>query len=467
MGVGVLIFAKHPALRSISVLSLIGIITTVIVAFTIQPFLFQIFVTNRAIKGFSPIKFRQMMFSIGLLIFYGLGGIFLSLIGLIILPILPISKKIKFKALHIATAKMVSLVLYTNPFVKKGVINKVNEKFNEPAIVIANHSSSLDTLTMGMLTYNIVYLVNDWVYKSPIFGILARVLGFYPVSNGVDDSLDHLKEKIRQGYSLMVFPEGKRSFTNKMGRFHKGAFFLQEQLKLDIIPVYLHGNAEVMPKNDFIIHDGSLMVKVGDRISYNNLEFGSSSRERSKKISTYFKSEFLKFRNEIEKEDYFKDILFSNYLFKEKEIQIQIKSDFEKNKTIYHEMNLQLPMQCKILHIGSDYGQIDILLVARSLERKITTTIKGEGKYNIAKNCLTSQTRNVDYFREIESINVALFDLLIISDIQAMDKLSVSNICNFQTILLLNTCKSKVKVFKRSKRSLLDYITEIKDFMNT
>jgi len=465
LGVGVLIFAKHPALRSISVLSLIGIFTTVIVAFTIQPLLFQIFVTNRAKKGFSPIKLRQLLFSIGLLIFYGLGGIILSLIGLIILPIIPISKKIKFKALHIAAAKMVSVVLYTNPFVKKGVINEVNEEFKEPAIIIANHSSSLDTLTMGMLTHNIVYLVNDWVYRSPIFGILARVLGFYPVSNGVDDSLDHLKEKIRQGYSLMVFPEGKRSFTNKMGRFHKGAFFLQEQLKLDVLPVYLHGNAEVMPKNDFIIHDGSLTVKVGERIPYSNKEFGLSSRERSKKISIFFKSEFLKFRNEIEKDDYFKDILFSNYLFKEKEIQIRVKRDFEKNKSIYYTLNQQLPMKCNVLHVGNDLGQLDILLVARSLERKITSVIFDDKNDLIARNCYTSKQRPVDYLTSLDNVETKLFDVLLLSDKKVINSIKKEDLEGFKQIILVNIKSAKIQTINQTSVPPKKLLTLIREFM--
>ncbi len=465
LGVGVLIFAKHPALRSISVLSLIGILTTVIVAFTIQPLLFQIFVINRAKKGFSPIKIRQLIFSMGLLMFYGLGGILLSLIGLIILPIIPISKKIKFKALHIATAKMVSIVLYTNPFVKKRIVNNGHKDLKKPAIIIANHSSSLDTLTLGMLTHNMIYLVNDWVYKSPIFGILARVLGFYPVSNGVDDSLDHLKEKLRQGYSLMVFPEAKRSFTNKMGRFHKGAFFLQEQLKIDVLPVYLHGNAEVMPKNDFIIHDGSLTLKVGERISFDDKKYGVTSRERSKKISKFFKSEFLQFRNEIETEDYFKDILFSNYLYKVKEVQSLVRDDFKKNKGIYQTMNLQLPMQTKILHIGNDLGQIDILLVARSMERKITSLVPDERNYVIAKNCLTTQRRNVNYIKRIQDVDIQLFDVLIISEFSTIDLLSINDICNFETILLVNTNLPRIKLFNNSKKPNSHCISKIRDFM--
>jgi len=465
LGVGVLIFAKHPALKSISILSLIGILITVLVTFTIQPLLFRIFVSNRAKKGFSPIKIRSFLYAIFTLLIYGLGGILLSILSITILPLLPIAKKIKFKGLHKAMEKLVQIVLYANPFVKKRVINLGKENFKKPAIIIANHASSLDTLTMGLLTHNLIYLVNDWVYKSPIFGILAKVAGFYPVSKGAQEITESLKEKIRQGYSLMVFPESKRSFTNKVARFHKGAFFLQEQLKLDILPVYLHGNAEVMPKNDFIIHDGSLTVKVGERIAYDDEKFGLTARERNKKISKYFKSNLLEFRDEIEDENYFRDILFSNYLYKEKKIQILIKEDFEKNKSLYHALNLATPNNTKILHIADDYGQIDILLVSKYLDRKITTYIKDSNKYIIAKHCFTNIHRKVNYVKNVKNIDIQLFEVLIVSSSSIFELLSPNEICNFKTILLMNTSLSKIKFLKKNNKSIEDCIFETREFL--
>ena len=464
LGVGVLIFAKHPALKSISILSLIGILITVLVTFTIQPLLFRIFVINRAKKGFSPIKIRSFFYAIFTLFIYGLGGMLLSLLSITILPLIPIAKKIKFNWLHKAMAKLVQAVLYANPFVKKRVINNHNEDFVKPAIIIANHSSSLDTLTMGLLTHNLIYLVNDWVYKSPIFGILAKVAGFYPVSQGTDDSTDHLEEKIRQGYSLMVFPEAKRSFTNKVGRFHKGAFFLQEKLKLDILPIYLHGNAEVMPKNDFIIHDGSLTVKVGDRIAYDDEKFGLTSRERNKNISKVFKNNLIKFRTEIENEDYFKDILLSNYLYKDKKIQVLVKKDFDKNKRIYHALNMVLPMQSNILHIANDYGQVDILLVSKYLDRKITTFIKDSTKYIIAKNCFTNTHRKVNYILDFQNLDFQKFDTLLLTDANSMEYVTNLDLGQFENVVIVYNEKlvEKIRSLGYEIANKLDHVVVLK-----
>jgi len=443
LGVGVLIFAKHPALKSISILSLVGILTTLFISFTIQPLLFRICVRNRAKKGFRPIKIRTFLYSLFLMTFYALGGVLLSFISLVIFPIIPLSKKIKNNWLHKTVAKLVQTVLYGNPFVRKKVINLVNEDFKKPAIIIANHSSSLDTLTMGLVAHKIVYLVNDWVYKSPVFGGIARALGFYPVSNGVDDSVQHLQNKVNEGYSLVVFPEAKRSFTNKVGRFHKGAFFLQEQLKIDILPIYFHGNAEVMPKNDFIIHDGSLTVKVGNRITYDTIRFGKTVKERTKSISKKFKNELNEFRNELETETYFEKFLFSNYSYKVAEVLKLVKKDYKINKKTYHSLNKIMPSKTKTLHLANDYGQIDILLVSKYLDRKITTFIKNSTNYNIARNCYTNINRGVKYVDRLVNTDISNYDTLLISNLEILSILDSINLSNFEHVIIVNSPKIK------------------------
>jgi len=440
LGIGVLIFAKHPALKSISIVSIIGIFSAVLVAFTIQPLLFSFIITGRTKKALAPLRIRTFLHAMVLFCFYGVGGMVLSVFSITILKILPISKKKKMKWLHNTMAKMVTAVLYGNPFVKKEVINPNNETFEKPAIIISNHVSFLDTLTIGMATPNVIYLVNDWVYKSPVFGLLAKVAGFYPVSSGVDGSLDHLKEKIRQGYCLVVFPEARRSFTNKIGRFHKGAFYLANQLQLDILPLYLHGNSEVLPKRDIIIYDGSLTVKIGERIKFNDAKFGTSDRERTKKIGSFYKGEFHKLRNEIEQVGYFKNILLSNYQYKGHKLLKMIKNDFNKNKEVYKTVADMLPLEAEISHLAGDYGQLDILLVSRSIDRKITTFIEDFDKRLIASNCYTTLHRKVNYVQSVVELVAKKTTVLIISSASKNRVLELKEplISQLREILLVN-----------------------------
>ncbi|WP_326981232.1 MMPL family transporter [Chryseobacterium sp. MYb264] len=412
LSIGSLIFAKHPALHSLALVALIGMFSVIIITSTLYPFWFRLLITNRAKKGLSPITFRLFLNSVISFLYYGLGGLLFSAIGSIFV------KNSKGKTLNIIKlilAKFLTSVLYSNPFVKKRVIKNPNEDLSKPAVIIANHTSFLDTLALAMTTHKIIYLVNDWVYNSPIFGKLVRALGFYPVSQGIENGMHQLKEKIKQGYSLVVFPEAERSYTNDIKRFHKGAFYIAEEFGLDVVPVYIHGNSEVQPKGDFIIFDGSITVKIGNRIHKDDISFGKNYSERTKKINAYFREEFTKLRNELEDENYFKKKLFLSYLYKDNEVVQEVQEDFNQNKSVYFELNKHLPKEANILHYANDYGQKDVLLTLQQPSRKMFTIIKDDDRRATAEQTYLVKRRKINYIKDTTEITKKI-DVLLVSD---------------------------------------------------
>ncbi|KMQ65892.1 glycerol acyltransferase [Chryseobacterium sp. FH2] len=431
LSIGSLIFAKHPALHSLALVALIGMLSVIIITSTLYPFWFRLLITNRAKKGLSPITFRLFMRSILSFLYYGLGGLFFSFFGHFFV------RKAKGKTLD-NIKKFIALflksVLHVTPFVKKTVIKNPNEDFSKPSVIIANHTSFLDTLALAMATHKIVYLVNDWVYDSPVFGKLVKALGFFPVSHGIENGMEKLKEKIAEGYSLMVFPEAERSYTNNVKRFHKGAFYIAEQFGLDVVPVYIHGNSEVLPKGDFIIYDGSITVKVGDRISKNDMNFGENYSERTKKINAYFREQFAKLRNEIENENYFKNKLFLSFLYKETEVVKELKDDFNKNKSVYFELNKQIADDAVILHIADDFGQKDVLLTLQQASRKIFSLINNKEKREVAEQSYLVKRRKINYINDISEVNKKI-NVLLISD----ENFNLNNITGLpETIIFVN-----------------------------
>lgn len=431
LSIGSLIFAKHPALHSLALVALIGMFSVIIITSTLYPFWFRFLIINRAKKGLSPITFRLFLHSILSFLYYGLGGVFFSVFGSFFVKN---SKGKTLDFIKLIMAKFLTSVLFSNPFVKKRVIKNSNEDFSKPAIIIANHTSFLDTLAIAMTTHKIVYLVNDWVYQSPIFGKMVRALGFYPVSQGIENGMEKLKEKVDQGYSLVVFPEAERSYTNDIKRFHKGAFYLAEQFGLDILPLYIHGNSEVLPKGDFIIYDGSITVKVGDRIRKDDVSFGKSYPERTKKINAYFREQFAQLRNEIEDENYFKKKLFLSYLYKENEVVHEVKEDFNTNKTAYFELNKHIPKDSTILHISDDFGQKDVLLLLYQAGRRIFSRISNEEKRDVAEQNYLVKRRKLSYINDISEINKNI-DVLLISD----SRFKINTLSTLpETIIFLN-----------------------------
>ena len=194
-------------------------------------------------------------------------------------------------------------MIYVNIHVKKRIINASKEKFSKPAIVICNHHSVIDSLLMQSLNPKLILMVNDWVWDSPFMGPIVRLGGFIPKAAGYEENLDKIKALIQDGYSLAIFPEGSRSETAKIGRFHKGAFYIAEKLNMDIVPIIFHGNAFVQGKDDsFLLKPGTVTVQYLPRISADDKSFGENYSDKTKNISKYFKAEYAKIRTEIETE---------------------------------------------------------------------------------------------------------------------------------------------------------------------
>ena len=402
LGIGALVFAKHPVLYTISVVSLIGILSAVFVAFTIQPLLFQLFIGSTTKR---PITLRVLVHSLLSFAYFDLGGLLLSVYGWIVLKVNPKAYLKKQLALHKVTSKFMKSVLYTNPFLKKRVINSYNEAFEKPAMLIANHTSFLDILVMGMLHPKLIYLVKDHVYNSPILGSAAKLHGAYPVSGGVDNGEEFLKHKVGQGFSIIAFPEGARSKNNKINRFHKGAFYLAEKLELDILPVMIHGGSEVSPKNSFIIRDGDFTVKFLPRIKANDLSYGKTYSERPKQIGQYFRTEFRKFRMEIESKSYWDQMLLENYRHKGDDFYKTVKADLKANASTYRTILESIGEKDKIIHLSKDYGQLDLLLALDSIDRKIYSFIENtEARAILKNNYLTHQYSKISV---VDSVNEA------------------------------------------------------------
>lgn len=402
LAIGALIFAQHPALKSIALIALIGVSVAVLVTFVLYPILFKFLFFNRIKKGLSPTTFVLTVRSILMFTYYVIASLTISFFMRCVFWILPLSKSKKWHFFSNIMSNYMKSVLYLNPLVSKKVFHK--ERFNNQAVIISNHTSFLDSLTIGMAHAKVVYIVNDWVYKSPVFGRAVKFLGFYPATKGVEEGLVPLEERIGTDFSVMIFPEGTRSRTSEIGRFHKGAFFMAEELKLPIQPVYIHGNNDLLPKGDFIIYKANCHVYVGETIALNDEKFGISYAERTKKISSYFKEEFNRIRLKAENADYFKQKLILNFLYKENGILNTVKKDFSQNKSIYHQLFYLISDKASIAHITNDFGQLDFLLVNQFPSRKVHTYNLNSENRSIAKASYINQKFKINYADDLVDV---------------------------------------------------------------
>ncbi|WP_367915431.1 1-acyl-sn-glycerol-3-phosphate acyltransferase [Leadbetterella sp. DM7] len=413
LAIGALIFAEHPALKSISAVSLVGVSMAVLITFVFYPLLFRAFIMWRPKRGKSPARLLTLITSVLSFTYYGLGGLFFSFLSTLA-SFWPGNRERLKSGLRRFMAAFMKSVLDTSVNLRKTrIVNTTGEDFRKPAVIIANHTSFLDILALGMLHPRTVFLVSDWVYNSPIFGKGVRFLGFYPVSKGLEGGMDQLKEKVDAGYSIIVFPEGTRSPDNRIRRFHKGAFYLAEHFGMDILPVLIHGGADVFPKGDFFIRKYGITLKILERISPENRAFGEGYRERTKGVSRYFKEEYSRLRQELEGPGYFGQVVMENYLYKEEEVYEAVKTGLEEKEKRFFAVEPELSSTARILHIADDYGEGDLLMVLREPARKVDSWIRDEEKREVARNNYMVRNRHLDYPGELPV--QGNYDVLLIS----------------------------------------------------
>ena len=415
-GLGVLIFARHPALRSIAFISITGIFSVVIIAQVLIPFFFQILIGNRVRQGFFPWTAAGLFKSIFSLSYFALGSWMVTLIGYILLKVNPFAKERARLLYHRILSSYTWSVLYIMGNVKKKILNPGKEDFSKPCVMIANHQSFLDILVMTMLHPKMILLTNNWVWNSPVFGKLVRIAGYYPVANGIENSIEYLSAKVKAGYSVAVFPEGTRSADESIKRFHKGAFYIAEQLKLDILPILIHGTGYTMSKGDFLLKDGYVTIEFLPRIKTTDLFFGVDYSEKAKFVSKYYRQQYAKLKEACETPRFFRELLHYNFIYKGPILEwyLRVKIRLEEDYKLFHEL---LPRQGRILDIGCGYGFMSFMLQFASPARQITGYDYDEEKIAVARHCF-GKNLNIDFrTADINQIKIVEADSIIISDL--------------------------------------------------
>lgn len=437
LGIGVLAFARHPALKSIALVSVFGILSVVFVTYILLPRLFKFLILSRKSERLTPVTLTDLLNSLYVLFIFLTGaGTLLAFIP--ILLILPISLKRKKYLYHLGISKTLRLIIYSSRLLKKQIINQHLLNFDQPSVIIANHQSNLDLGILLMLHPKIVVLTNEWVWNSPIFKFIVRFADYYPVYKGVDSNIDQLKRKVDEGFSVLVFPEGTRSVDGKIGRFHQGAFYLANALNLDIQPVIIHGLNFCLNKKEFFLRRGIMTIKVLDRIKLKAVAEGETYRILAKKTTIFYRNEYARLTREIETPAYNQRILRSKYLYKGPVLEwyLKIKLRLEKN---YEFFNDQVPYNATVTDIGCGYGFLAVMLNLTSPNRAIFGIDYDHEKISVAQH-LASKTKGLE-FSNANALEAEFnrSDVFILSDI-------LHYLNPEQQVVLLHKCMDKLNL---------------------
>ncbi len=158
-------------------------------------------------------------------------------------------------------AKIWGKILLMISNTKVQVIGKENILRGKPQVFMANHQSDFDILiTLAYVPGQFRWIAKKELFAIPVFGRAMKGAGYIEIDRQNHEkallSLDQAALRIREGKSVMTFPEGTRSRDGEIKAFKQGTFYLAIQSGVPIVPISIIGSGEIMPK-------GSLKVKPG------------------------------------------------------------------------------------------------------------------------------------------------------------------------------------------------------------
>ena len=397
IGIGTLIFAKHPAMRSLAEVTTIGMITVVCMAYLIPPFIFRRLTRNKHGLRKVPWTFKRFFASIYAFGAFLIGCSMLTAYGFFLFGIRRKKESYeKRKFLYHSFLRRVSdFVVRRVPGVGFRYENPAGETFEKPAIIVSNHQSHLDLMCLMMLTPRLVILTNDWVWNNPFYGKLIKYADFYPVSDGIERSLDSLADLVKRGYSIVVFPEGTRSPDCRIQRFRRGAFYLAECLGLDVIPVLLHGAGHVLPKNDFLLREGNITVQVHPRIALDSPSYSSDYATRTKEIREYYRESFARLTRRLETAEYFRSFVLHNYYYKGIEIERGVRAEWKRGHIAKRVADFR--GEGTVLIRNNGYGVFSFVFALVHKNVSVIAVDDDENKVAIARNCVGKPDNLVVY----------------------------------------------------------------------
>lgn len=150
-------------------------------------------------------------------------------------------------------------------------------------VFVANHQGAYDIFAIyGWLGHNFRWMMKKSLEKLPLAGWACKKAGMIFVDNSsraaILQTMHAAEAQLATGMSLVVFPEGQRTLTGRMGRFKRGAYTLAQEFNLPVVPLTIDGSYRVMPITNKMNLPGHIHLTIHQPIAATEPELIELSR---------------------------------------------------------------------------------------------------------------------------------------------------------------------------------------------
>ena len=147
---------------------------------------------------------------------------------------------------------------------------------NQSYIFAANHQGVYDIfLLYGYLNVPIKWIMKQSLRNIPFVGKACEMAGFIFVDNSspvaAAKTIREAEQRLKNGVSIAIFPEGSRTRTGELGKFKKGAYQMAMDMKLPVVPVTINGSYQVMSRHTCLITPHRMEMIIHDPIPTEHL----------------------------------------------------------------------------------------------------------------------------------------------------------------------------------------------------
>ena len=181
----------------------------------------------------------------------------------------------------------------------------VEYKNNESFVVISNHLSNIDSLILfKLLKIKWAFMAKKEVYKLPVFRTAAKSFNFIKVDRDNPNDRESINEQaknlFKNGWSLMVYPQGTRVDKNEFKEFKNGAFHIAQQNNVRILPVVIACTGDICPRGSRFMKSGKAMIKTLEPIDmskYNKESIEQLVKDTHHKMKNVYDEMTLKLKS--------------------------------------------------------------------------------------------------------------------------------------------------------------------------
>lgn len=132
-------------------------------------------------------------------------------------------------------------------------------------VVMSNHQSLFDVwVLIAYLPLQLRWVIKEGIRRMPVFGYALERMGHIYVDrdrgSSVVQSIEKAARRVREGASVVFFPEGTRSEDGELLKFRKGGFILAQKTGKPILPITINGSRFILPKNTLDLMPGKIEV---------------------------------------------------------------------------------------------------------------------------------------------------------------------------------------------------------------